>query len=68
VNIEFKYKTGARYPYQWYYSPQGSEFGNVMAWVYDTYGLCGNDRWLGHGGWLMFKHEEDALLFTLRWS
>jgi hypothetical protein len=67
MDIKFQYTPGKRYPYKWYYSPQGSEFNNVMKWTYETYGFPG-DRWDCHGGSMMFSTEEDALLFTLRWA
>lgn len=67
MNIQFKYRGNGRYPYEWYYSPQGDEFRSVFAWCYTTYGPTG-DRWHTHGGWIKFKEESDATLFTLKWS
>lgn len=67
MNIEFTYYPNAKYPWRWYYSPQGPEFNEVLQWLIDTFGPWG-DRWRGDGGWLMFKEESDASMFSLKWS
>jgi hypothetical protein len=69
MNIEFKFKPGREYPWSWYYSPQGAEFGSVMDWLYHTYGPpVKGDRWDMHGGWIYFRDKKDAEWFQLRWS
>lgn len=67
MNVKFTHRPDRQYPWQWYYSPQGEEFPEVQKWLIETYGYYG-DRWDGHGGWIMFKEESDAALFTLKWS
>jgi len=67
LNIQFTHHPHAKYPWHWYYSPQGAEFYNVLQWLTDTLGPAGG-RWSGHGGWLVFKDEGDAAMFSLKWS
>jgi hypothetical protein len=69
MNIEFKYTPDKDYPWEWYYSPQGEEFHEVMLWCYDTYGNpSSGSRWDCYGGWMRFRDKKDAELFVLRWS
>ena len=72
MNIQFKHRPDKDYKWEWYYSPQGSETGEVYKWCWETYGhpgrALGNGLWENHGGWIKFREKEDMLMFVLRWS
>lgn len=72
MNIKFKHNANREYPWEWYYSPQGSEMSKVYKWCWDIFGhpgpALGNGSWDSHGGWIKFRNEKDMLLFVLKWS
>ena len=69
MNIQFTYYPNKPYPWRWYYSPQGTEFQEVMLWCYDTYGQpVRNNRWDCYAGYISFRDKSDADWFLLRWS
>lgn len=67
MNVQFKHRPDRDYKWEWYYSPQGKEFGEVYSWCRRTYGE-NSWRWDNHGGWIKFRDEADMILFVLRWS
>jgi hypothetical protein len=72
MDIKFKHRPDAYYKWEWYYSPQGPEMGDLYRWCWATFGhpgsALGADLWDSHGGWIKFRREEDVALFMLRWS
>lgn len=72
MKVEFKHCPGRYYEWEWYYSPQGPEMGEVYGWCWATFGhpglALGDGTWDSHGGWIKFRKEEDATMFVLRWS
>jgi hypothetical protein len=72
MNIQFKHRPGRYYEWEWYYSPQGLEMGEVYGWCRETFGhpglALGDGSWDCHSGWIKFCKQEDMLLFVLRWS
>lgn len=67
MNVQFKHRPDRDYKWEWYYSPQGREFGEVYSWCRKIYGE-NSWRWDNHGGWIKFRDEADMLLFVLRWK
>lgn len=69
MNIEFSHRPGEWFEWEWYYSPQGNEFSQVIGWLYTTFGHPGaSGEWNGTGGYIRFRNKKDAEWFKLRWS
>ena len=70
MNIQFKHRPDKN-RWEWYYSPQGSETGDVYNWCYQTFGWPGPGEdalWNYYSGWIYFYNEKWVTMFVLRWS
>lgn len=69
MNWQFRHRPDREFPWETYYSPQGSEWPKIFNWCYDTFGNPSTERrWDSHGGYIKLLHESDVALFLLRWS
>lgn len=52
------------YPYLW--AQPHPRIPNIQEWLISTIGEQGSDWQVWHG-WLMFKHESDAVIMNMVW-